>query len=83
MSLHRSERAHIVNVFGAYLGNHGELDLYWIPSQKRAAMRRIVTQRQRRRLPDDAIHVGRYRQPCPCEVYIADLELVIAALGDA
>lgn len=78
MTLHPSERAHIINVFGAYLGNHGALDLYWVPSQKRVAMRRVITERATRRLPHDAIHVGRYQAPCPCDVYIADLEAVIA-----
>lgn len=81
--LHPSERAHIINVFGAYLGNHGDLDLYWVPSQKRAVMRRVHTMRATRRLPADAVYVGRYRQPCPCDDYIGDLEAVIAAQQEA
>jgi hypothetical protein len=81
MNLHPSERAHIIAVFGPYLTNWGELDLYWVPSQKRAAMRRVVTERAKRRLPEGSIHVGRYRHPCSCEDYIGDLEDVIASLN--
>lgn len=81
MKLHRSERAHIINSFGSYLANWGELDLYWVPSEKRAAMRRVITERARRRLPEGSIHVGRYQAPCPCDDYIEDLEDVIASLN--
>lgn len=83
MNLHPSERAHIINTFGAYLANWGTLDLYWVPSQKRAAMRRVVTERATRRLPEGSIHVGRYQAPCPCDDYIGDLEAVIAAQQEA
>lgn len=82
MNLHPSERAHIIRVFGAYLANNGELDLYWLPTHNRAAMRKTegANGRAIKRVPDDAIYVGRYRAPCPCDVYIGDLEAVLGTL---
>lgn len=82
MTLHPSERAYIIRTFGAYLCGAGELDLYWLPSKNRAAMRKTTDERRRiQSVDEDAIHVGRYKAPCPCDVYIGDLEAVLDTLA--
>lgn len=81
MTLHPSERSYIIRTFGAYLCHAGELDLYWLPSKNRAAMRKTTDNTRRiQRVDDDAIHVGRYAAPCPCDIYIGDLEAVLSTL---
>ena len=66
--------------FGSALSNFRDLHAWWVPSTRHIAIRVTAptTDRAWKRLPDDAIDLGRYVYPFPSREFVEDLDYILA-----
>lgn len=78
-----SELARIANCFRSSLFQRPQLYFYLLPSEKRVASRRVFfLVEPARKLPDDAILIGRYDAPIHEGEFVADLVHIARALPE-
>ena len=71
------DREQVRQQFSMSLANLGEFRVYWLPEHRRILARSISCRRQFR-VPDAAILVGTYGDPCEPAVLFRDLDELLA-----
>lgn len=79
-NLEPEERARIRRLFVITMCKFaGGVDLYWVVSERRLALR-TPTALKRWPLPPDAVRIGAYSHPCPPEDFLGDLDALFTKL---
>ncbi len=75
------DRAAIRSQFSMSLANLGEFRVFWLPEQRRI-MCRSVSCRRHFAIPDGALEVGTFANPCKSDAFFEALDEVIRAQMD-
>lgn len=74
------DRERIRSQFTMSLANLGEFTVYWLPEQRRILCRSVSCSR-RFAVPEAAVRVGVYAEPCDVGDFFGDLDAMIQDLG--
>lgn len=72
----RAEAGYARMLFMQYL-LRGEADYFWLPGERVITYRLAARTHKTRRMPEDAIWIGRYRHPYNARDFLRDLEQVV------